>query len=74
VFGYTRLIGSDGEALGDPANGAPTIGGNWSDIPQLNVFRLAEGQPPRADDEVVIDRKSARDGHLAVGDTTTVLV
>ena len=74
ALGYTRLIGSDGKPLGNPAGGAPTLGGNWSQVPQLNPFRLVAGHAPRAPDEVVIDRKSAQDGHLAVGDTTTVLV
>src|SRR5664279_4117485 len=74
VFGYARLIGKDGKALGNPATGAPAIGTNWSDNDQLNQFRLVSGRPPRSDTEVVIDRKSARDGHLSVGDTTTVLV
>jgi putative ABC transport system permease protein len=74
VFGYARLIGKDGKALGNPVNGAPTIGTNWSDNSALNQFRLVSGAAPRADDEVVIDRKSATDGHLSVGDTTTVLV
>jgi len=74
VFGYARLIGKDGKALGNPATGAPAIGTNWSDNNQLNQFRLVSGRPPRSDTEVVIDRKSARDGHLSVGDTTTVLV
>jgi len=32
------------------------------------------GHAPQAPDEVVIDKQSANDGHLAVGDTTTVLV
>src|SRR5438128_3034205 len=26
TFGYTRLIGKNGKALGNPANGAPTLG------------------------------------------------
>ena len=74
VFGYARLVGSDGEALGNPATGAPTFGGDWTESKQLNPFRIVEGNPPAADDEVVIDAKSAKDGKLAVGDTTTVLV
>jgi putative ABC transport system permease protein len=73
VFGYTRLVGKDGEALGDPAMGAPTIGFSWSRSPRLNPFRLAEGRAPRADDEIVIDKKSAADGDLSVADTATVL-
>ncbi|HEU4910563.1 MAG TPA: FtsX-like permease family protein [Actinomycetes bacterium] len=74
VFGYARLIGSDGEALGNPATGAPAIGLNWSDSKRLNPFQIVEGGPPAADDEVVIDARSAEIGRLAVGDTTTVLV
>ena len=74
VFGYARLIGKDGKALGNPATGAPTIGSNWSENSALNQFHLVSGSPPSADNEVVIDRKSARDGHFAVGDTATVLV
>jgi putative ABC transport system permease protein len=74
IFGYARLIGKDGEALGDPARGAPTLGANWSDSEELNPFRLSAGGAPQADDEVVIDRKSATDGQLNVGDVTTVLV
>jgi putative ABC transport system permease protein len=74
VFGYARIVGSDGEALGNPVSGAPTFGGDWTESARLNPFRLVEGRPPAADNEVVIDAKSARDGNLAVGDTTTVLV
>jgi len=74
AFGYTRLIGSDGTAIGNPANGAPTLGGNWSTVPALNPFRLVAGHAPRLPDEVVIDKQSANLGHLAVGDSTTVLV
>ena len=74
VSGYARLVGKNGKALGNPANGAPTLGGNWSTSPQLNQFRLVAGHAPRAANEVVIDKKSATDGQLSVGDTTTVLV
>lgn len=74
IWGYARLVGSDGEALGNPAMGAPTLGVNWTDTPQLNSLRLADGAPPRADNQVVIDKKSSQDGKLAVGETTTVLV
>jgi putative ABC transport system permease protein len=74
VFGYARIIGSNGTALGDPASGAPTFGTAWTDIKALNPFTLAAGSPPRKPDEVVIDQKSADDGHLGVGDVTTILV
>jgi putative ABC transport system permease protein len=74
VGGYARLVGKDGQALGNPATGAPAIGMSWTENEALNTFTLVSGTAPRSDDEVVIDRKSAGDGELAVGDTTTVLV
>jgi putative ABC transport system permease protein len=74
IFGYARLTAKDGKALGNPANGAPTIGTNWSDNRELNPFTLVAGTAPRGPGDVVIDRKSAKDGDLSVGDTTTVLV
>ena len=74
IFGYARLVGKDGDAIGNPQNGAPTVGVNWSTSPDFNPFRIQSGNAPEGADEVVIDAKSARDGDLAVGDTTTVLV
>jgi putative ABC transport system permease protein len=74
IWGYARLTGKDGKALGNPENGAPTLGTSWPINSDLNPFVLVDGMPPRADDEIVIDRKSAKDGDLSVGDTTTVLV
>jgi putative ABC transport system permease protein len=74
VLGYARLVGSDGDALGNPGAGAPTLGGDWTESARLNPFHLVEGSAPAADDQVVIDAASADAGALAVGDTTTVLV
>jgi len=73
AFGYARLIGKDGKPIGNPGNGAPTLGGNWSTVPALNPFHLVAGHAPQAPDEVVIDKQSATTGHLKVGDTTTVI-
>src|SRR3954447_9681865 len=42
VFGSARLIGKNGKALGHPANGAPTIGGDWTPSKRLNAFTLVE--------------------------------
>ena len=74
VFGYTRLIGKNGKALGNPANGAPTLGGNWNQVAALNPWHLVAGRAPQVAGQVVIDKKSATDGRLRVGDFTTVLV
>ncbi|MCU1453202.1 MAG: ABC-type transport system, involved in lipoprotein release, permease component [Acidimicrobiales bacterium] len=74
VLGFARLVGKDGHAIGNPTTGAPTYGTNWTDTAELNPFTLASGRAPRADNEMVIDKRSAHTGHLALGDTTTVLV
>jgi putative ABC transport system permease protein len=73
AYGYARLTGKNGKALGDPAAGAPALGGNWNRVSRLNPWTLVAGHPPQAADQVVIDAKSATDGHLRVGDITTVL-
>src|SRR5215467_14489834 len=73
AYGYTRLIGKNGKALGNPANGAPTLGGNWNQVATLNPWHLLAGHAPQGPGQVVIDKKSATDGHLTVGDFTTVL-
>lgn len=71
---YAQLVDKKGEAIGDPGRGAPTLGFNWSDDPELNRFRIVEGgRPPTHDDEIMVDRSSARKGDLAVGDRARVL-
>ncbi|HVL91878.1 MAG TPA: FtsX-like permease family protein [Acidimicrobiales bacterium] len=73
VRGYTQLVDREGEALGDPNQGAPTFGGNWTGVEALNPFTLVAGRPPRADGEVVIDKGSADEAGYRVGDRATVL-
>jgi putative ABC transport system permease protein len=71
---YAQLVDSDGDPIGNPGAGAPALGFVWSRNAQLNPFKLEPGgQPPRTDDQIVIDKKSADDGHLKVGDRTRVL-
>ncbi|MGB8649770.1 MAG: FtsX-like permease family protein [Mycobacteriales bacterium] len=74
VLGYARLVDKHGKAIGNPTNGAPTLGYGWSTVSALNPFPLRSGRAPQAPDEVVIDAKSARDAHFHLGDRTTVLV
>jgi putative ABC transport system permease protein len=73
IQGYTRIIDKNGNAMGDPQTGAPTFGGNWNESPDLNPFVVVAGRPPSADNEIVIDKKSADDAGFHVGDTVTVL-
>ena len=74
VFGYARVVASDGTALGDPANGAPTIGLSWSDDSRLNPLVVSSGRAPRTADEVVIDGPSLEASGLDLGDSGTFLV
>ena len=74
VLGYARLIDKHGKAMGNPANGAPTLGYGWNTVDALNPFGLKKGRAPAAADEVVIDAKSAKDAGFRLGDHTTVLV
>ena len=71
IEGLATIVAADGSPLG--GQGPPTIGTNWIDDPAVNPYRVAEGRAPEAPGEVVIDRRSARDGDLGVGDHTTVL-
>jgi len=74
VFGYAQIVDRNGEAVGNPQMGAPTVGGNWNDVPELNPWVFTAGGPPRTDGEIVIDRKSADATGYRVGDTVPVLV
>src|SRR5205807_4787685 len=72
VMGFGQLIGSDGKAIG--GMGPPRIASNWVSDPALNPYHLVSGRAPAADDEVVINQGAANDGHLHLGQTTTVQV
>jgi putative ABC transport system permease protein len=73
VQGYAQIIDKDGEPIGDPGFGPPTFGGNWSTVDELNPFTLVEGgRAPEADDELVIDKRSADDAGFELGDTVNV--
>jgi putative ABC transport system permease protein len=68
---FGKLVDHHGKAIG--GSGPPTTAANWISDPRLNAYRLVQGHAPRIDDEVVINRGAAKSGHLAVGDTTTLL-
>jgi putative ABC transport system permease protein len=70
--GFAQIIDQQGDPVGDPAFGAPTFGTTWVDDDELNPFDLTDGRAPEADDEIVIDRKSAKDTGYEVGDTVPV--
>jgi len=72
VAGPAALADSNGDLIGDPAQGAPTFAFNWSTVPELSQFNLVEGEAP-VGEQVVLDKGTTDDYDLAVGDTVRVL-
>lgn len=68
--GTAQIEGSDGEIIG--GGGPPQLGEQWPTVEALNPWRLVDGQAPEGPEEIVIDKASARQGDLHVGDTTRV--
>ena len=73
VEGYAQMVDADGDAVKTPGGNPPTLGMNWIDDPQLSSWNLTTGRPPRGDDEIVVDARSAKQAHFRVGDHVTVL-
>jgi putative ABC transport system permease protein len=65
-------VTASGKALGQPGNGPPALAEAWVDDLVLEGWSVAEGRSPEKDGEVVIDRKSAKDGNVKVGDKVTI--
>ena len=74
VAGFAQLVDPEGVPMGNPGQGAPTLGFSWTDAEELNPVNLIAGRSPTAPGEVVIDAKSSKDGPFAVGDTVTILL
>lgn len=73
VDGAARLVDRDGKLLDDSREQATPIGMAWPSSDALNPLQIVAGRAPSADDEVVIDRASSRDGAFAPGDSVRVL-
>jgi putative ABC transport system permease protein len=66
-----QIIGKDGRPAG--VSGPPALGFNWSDDPDLNPLRVTSGAPPRAAEDVVIDKTTADDEGFALGDRVRMI-
>jgi putative ABC transport system permease protein len=73
VSGYAQFVDKQGKAIGDPGRGAPTFGGNWGTVPQLNPYHLVTGGPPTQADQVVMDKSSADKAGYVLNDQVKVL-
>jgi putative ABC transport system permease protein len=71
--GTAAVVGKDGRLVdGDPNRAVPVALG-WTATDALNPLRIVAGTPPTAPDDVVVDRTTRADGHLAVGDRVRVV-
>ena len=74
VQGFAQYVDADGDAIGNPGQGAPTLGFSWPEVEELNPFVLVGRRAPdAAPTEVVIDKNTADDAGYEVGDTVEVL-
>ena len=70
---YAQVVGKDGKAVGNPGQGPPTLGFAYHPDSQLSVFHLVEGSGPQTQDQVAIDRNTAQEAKVKVGDSITIL-
>jgi putative ABC transport system permease protein len=68
---YAQVVDKHGDAIG--GSNAPTFGLGWQPNPTINQFDIVDGRPPRTTDEIAIDKHTAEEGNLSVGDRVTVL-
>jgi putative ABC transport system permease protein len=71
VQGPVQVIDKDGDVAGQDF-GPPTFGSNWQTVDQLSSWKIVDGKPPAADNQVVIDAGTADSTKYKVGDTMKV--
>ncbi len=71
VAGYAQYVDKEGESV--DTGGAPTLGVNWTDVPELNPLRLRDGRAPRGPTEVLMDAGTAKEYDFEVGDKVRIL-
>ena len=69
VNGSAVIANSEGKVIG--IDGPPKMGGAFSDS-SVTPWSLAQGRAPVGSAEVVIDRRSAKDGSIGLGDSVTI--
>lgn len=72
ITGYAQLLDRHGDPV--TTTGAPLFGVNWPTDPRLNPATIDAGRAPESPGEVAIDRGTADDFDLGVGDRTQMLV
>jgi len=73
VEGYARIVGPDGDPVGNPEFGAPTLGGSWPEVADaVNPFDVRDGRAPERAGEIAMDALSADTTGYEPGDTVPV--
>jgi putative ABC transport system permease protein len=70
--GFAQIVGADGDAVGNPGQGPPTFGTTYL-AGALGPWVLTEGSREPGPGELVMDKGSADEGGLRIGDDVTVL-
>ncbi len=70
ISGFAQIVDAEGDAIGNPARGAPTFGMSYSTI---TPWELTDGSKPPGPGEVVVDHGSAEAGDLEIGDAVTIV-
>lgn len=73
VQGTATVIGTDGEVIGNPGQGPPTLGFSWTEDDELDQFVLTFGVEPTGPGQVVLDDFTATTGGFSVGDEVRIL-
>jgi putative ABC transport system permease protein len=72
-LGVAIVVGHDGDLLDARKERAIPVAMAWQSTRALNPLELVSGHPPRAPDEIVVDRASQRAGDFHVGETVQVI-
>ena len=72
VQGFAQVVDTEGNAIGNPGQGAPTFGMSYVSG-ALSPWQLTTGSRAPAPGELVLDKGAADKGDFAIGDTVTVL-
>jgi putative ABC transport system permease protein len=71
VEGYAQFVAPDGKAI--ETTGAPTLGINYNDDPQISVLRIIAGGPPVNGHDVLMDEGTAQKYGFTVGQSVRIL-
>ena len=69
VNGSAVIANSDGKVIG--IEGPPKLGGAFTES-SVTPWKVVEGGGPTGPTEVVIDRRTSKDGSIALGDSVTI--